>query len=182
MDGSIAVQARQSLTETRWLLELAAKNPRIRGVVGWANLAGERIEAELDKLAANSVLRGVRHVIQDEPDDRFMLREDFLRGIAALARRGLTYDLLIFERHLPIACEFVRRFPDQPFVLDHIAKPAIAQGRIEPWATNIRKLAACPNVCCKLSGMVVEADWRNWKPADFAPISILCSTPLARAA
>ena len=114
-------------------------------------------------------LAGVRHVVQDEPDDQFMLRADFLRGIGLLARFGLTYDILVFPRHLPVARRLVERFPGQPFVLDHIAKPAIKTGELEPWAADLRGLAAFPNVTCKVSGMVTEADWQGWQPADFRP-------------
>jgi len=168
-DGSVAVQARQSLAETEWLLELADEHPRLRGVVGWVDLCSPEVGAQLDRFADRPKLRGIRHVVQDEPDDRFLLRADFLRGVGLLGRRGLTYDILIYPRHLPAACELARRFPEQPFVLDHIAKPFIREGKIEPWAADIRALAAHPNVCCKLSGMVSEADWERWKPADFEP-------------
>jgi L-fuconolactonase len=107
--------------------------------------------------------------VQDEPDDQFMLRPDFLRGLAALADFGLTYDLLLVPRHLAVACQIVERLPDQPFVLDHIAKPFIKDRRLEPWATDLRRLAAFPNVCCKVSGMVTEADWQRWQALDFRP-------------
>jgi L-fuconolactonase len=167
--GSIAVQARQSIRETRWLLELSAANPRIRGVVGWLDLRSDHLEADLDSFAADPRLRGLRHVLQDEPDDRFMLREDFLRGLRKLRSHGLTYDILIFARHLPQACELAARLPEQPFVLDHIAKPNIAAGELDPWADGIRRLAKAGNVYCKLSGMVTEADWHAWQPADFRP-------------
>ncbi len=111
----------------------------------------------------------MRHVVQDEADDRFMLRPEFQRGIAQLADFSLAYDLLLHPRHLPIATELVRQFPGQAFVLDHLAKPAIAEGMIEPWWRDIRELAKCPNVSCKLSGMVTEARWWPWKPDDFGP-------------
>ncbi len=167
-DGSIAVQARQSVAETRWLLEQAAANPRIRGIVGWLDLRSDRLDADLDEFAANPLLRGLRHVVQNEPDG-FMLGPEFLRGVGKLRARGLTYDILIYAHQLPQACELARRLPDQPFVLDHMAKPPIAAGKLQPWASDLRKLAAAPNVCCKLSGLVTEADWRAWKPADFRP-------------
>lgn len=168
-DGSIVVQARQTLEETRWLLELAEKDPRIRGVVGWVDLQSPAVRDQLAAFAAHPKLVGVRHVVQDEPDDRFMLRPEFLRGIAALAEFALVYDILIFPKQLPAAIELARRFPSQPFVLDHIAKPFIKDHLLSPWAEQIRELAACPNVHCKVSGMVTEADWRGWKPADFTP-------------
>lgn len=167
--GSIAVQARQSLEETRWLLELAEQNSFIRGVVGWVDLCSPQLGKQLDEFAGSRKLVGVRHVVQAEPDDRFMLRPVFQGGIARLADFGLAYDLLLYPRHLPIAVELVRQFPAQTFVLDHLAKPAIADGLLEPWKQDIRALAKCPNVSCKLSGMVTEAHWRQWKRDDFRP-------------
>jgi L-fuconolactonase len=175
VDGTVAVQARQTLEETRWLLDLADQYEFIRGVVGWVDLCSPGLRSQLEQFSAHPdgrhapALAGVRHVLQDEPDDQFMLRDDFLRGIAALVEFDLTYDLLIFPRHLPVACELVKRFPDQPFVLDHIAKPLIKDGVLEPWATDIVRLAAYPNVVCKISGMVTEADWQGWKPSSFQP-------------
>jgi L-fuconolactonase len=168
-DGSIAVQARQTLEETRWLLELAAHNDIVRGVVGWVDLRSPDLSANLHQFAQNPKLVGVRHVVQDEPDDEFMLRSDFRRGIGRLHEYDLAYDILIFPRQLPAAAKLVREFPDQRFVLDHIAKPLIAEGRIEPWDLGLRELAKAGNVCCKLSGMVTEARWDDWKPADFRP-------------
>jgi L-fuconolactonase len=169
IDGTIAVQARQTLDESYWLLELADQYPFVYGVVGWVDLRSPRVDNELEKLSRHRKLRGVRHIVHDEPDDRFMLRPDFLRGLGRLARFGLTYDLLTFARHLPVACEVVQRFPEQPFVLDHISKPLIKDRKLEPWATDIRRLATFSNVACKISGMVTEADWKNWKLSDFAP-------------
>lgn len=169
VEGTVAVQARQCLNETHWLLELADGEPTIQGVVGWVDLQSPGVEGQLAQLAVNSKLKGVRHVVQDEPDDEFMLRPGFRRGITALADVGLTYDILIFARHLPAACELVVRFPDQPFVLDHMAKPPIRHGLLAPWDRDIRRLAAFPNVCCKVSGLVTEADWLRWQPDDFWP-------------
>ena len=169
IEGTIAVQARQTVDETNWLLALAKQHPEIRGVVGWVDLCGPTVGRQLEELCAIEQLSGVRHVVQDEPDDRFLLREDFCRGIALLAEFGLTYDILIYPRHLPVACEFVARFADQRFVLDHIAKPPIAEGRLSPWAEGIRRLAEHPHVYCKVSGMVTEADWVSWTEADFRP-------------
>lgn len=168
-DGCIVVQARQSLEETRWLLELAAQNSFVKGVVGWVDLRSPELDAQLAEFRGAKALVGVRHIVQDEPDDRFMLGDAFQRGIARLAAHGLVYDVLVYPRQLPAAVELVRAFPDQPFVLDHIAKPLISEGRMEPWAADLRALAACGNVNCKLSGMVTEATWRGWKPADFRP-------------
>ncbi len=169
VDGVVSVQARQSLEETRWLLDFAAEHAFIRGVVGWVPLIDASIEAILEPLAANPKLCGVRHVLHDEPDDQYMLRADFNRGIEAVTRRGLVYDLLIFERHLPDTLTFVDRHPNQVFVLDHIAKPRIAAGELEPWAKNLRELARRPNVACKVSGMVTEADVGTWTPAQLRP-------------
>ncbi len=166
-DGSIAVQARQSMDETRWLLELAAANDCIKGVVGWVNLCSTALREQLQGLAGNARLVGVRHVVQDEPDDAFMLRADFRRGIALLEEYGLAYDLLLYPRHLPVAVKLAREFPAQRFVLDHLAKPAIAEGLLEPWARDLRELAQCGNVMCKLSGMVTEARWKSWQRDDF---------------
>jgi L-fuconolactonase len=166
-DGSIAVQARQSLGETRWLLELAEQNEFIKGVVGWVDLCSVELPAQLKQFAKRERLVGVRHVVHDEPDDEFMLRGDFRHGIAQLAEFGLTYDLLLFPRHLPVAVKLVREFPKQAFVLDHIAKPTIAEGLLDPWERDLRELARFENVTCKLSGMVTEARWNDWRAADF---------------
>lgn len=166
LDGSIAVQARQSLKESEWLLELAERDSRIQGVVGWVHLRREAVEAELEALSSREKFVGVRHVVHDEPDKEFMLRPDFLRGLSKLHRYGMTYDLLLFPKHLPAAVEVVKKFPEQPFVLDHIAKPFIKDGILRPWYRHIAKLAAFPNVYCKVSGMVTEAAWRK---RDFRP-------------
>lgn len=160
--ASVAVQARTSLRETEWLLELAADDPSILAVVGWVELCDPDLAALLDRLARQPRLKGLRHVLQDEPDDRYMLRPDFVRGLAMLARYDLAYDLLLHPRHLPIAAELVARLPQQRFILDHLAKPAIATAAWEPWASDFARLAQFPNVYCKLSGMVTEADWDGW--------------------
>ena len=169
VDGTVAVQARQTLEETQWLLDLADAHPFIRGVVGWVDLRRPDLPAQLERFLSHPKFRGVRHVLQDEPDVAFMLRDDFLSGIAALAQVDLAYDILIYPEHLPAARQLAARFPDQPFVLDHIAKPLIKDGVLSPWDRDIRLLAECPNVFCKLSGLITEADWKNWKPADIYP-------------
>ena len=170
VDGTVAVQARQTVEETRWLLEIAARDGNIRGVVGWVPLVDPNVERDLERFADGSPkLRGVRHVLQGEPDDRYMLRDDFRRGIALLEKFGLCYDILVFERHLPPARELVDRHPNQTFVLDHVAKPRIKSGEIEPWRRDLIELARRPNVFCKLSGMVTEADWLRWTPAALQP-------------
>lgn len=169
LNGCIAVQARQSLVETHWLLELAEHHAIIKGVVGWVDLRSPKVEHDLAALAPHPKFRGVRHVVQDEPDPDFMLGPDFLRGIGLLKNFNLTYDLLIYPSQLPAAIQLVHRFPEQSFVLDHLAKPPIKEGTLEPWATHISELAKAPNVLCKVSGMVTEADHAAWQPADFLP-------------
>jgi L-fuconolactonase len=166
---SIAVQARQSIGETHDLLKLADAHPFVAGVVGWVDLQASDVRRQLEALAVHPKLVGIRHIVQSEPDERFLLRPSFCRGIQALADFGLTYDLLIYPRHLPVAAEFVARFPQQPFVLDHMAKPDIRGGGIERWESDLRQLAAAPNVCCKVSGLVTEADWQRWTAADLRP-------------
>lgn len=168
-EGSIAVQARQDPEETQWLLQLAEENDFVKGVVGWVDLCAADVDQDLEQLADHPKFVGVRHILQSEPDDQFMLRMDFKRGIAKLAVHGLAYDLLLYPRHLPVAVKLVREFPEQQFVLDHIAKPLIADGLVEPWNRDIRELADYGNVSCKLSGMVTEADWQDWRKEDFRP-------------
>jgi L-fuconolactonase len=169
ISGTIVVQARQMVEETAWLLQLAEEHSFIRGVVGWVDLGSESVVQQLERFSLHQKLRGVRHLVHDEPDDEFMLRTNFLRGLGQLERFGLTYDLLLFPRHLPIACDVVRRFPNQLFVVDHIAKPAVQKGTTEPWASDLRGLAAFPNVFCKISGLVTEAQWNRWQARDFEP-------------
>ena len=166
--ATVAVQARQSLAETKWLLELADAQPRIAGVVGWVPLVDPNVEHILETLCKNPKLKGVRHVLQGEPDE-YMARDDFNSGIAMLRRHSLTYDVLILERQLPAAIRFVDKHPEQPMVLDHIAKPLIAAHELEPWRTRIREIAQRPHVFCKLSGMVTEADFRNWTIEQLEP-------------
>lgn len=169
LDGSIAVQARQVVEESDWLLSLADKSANVKGVVGWVDLCSDRVEADLERLAKHPKFVGVRHVVQEEPDDDFMLGREFQRGISKLAAYGLTYDLLIYPKQLAAAIRLAENFPAQPFVLDHIAKPPIKAGTIEPWAKQIRRLAQLPNVHCKVSGMLTEADHQAWKPEQFRP-------------
>jgi len=169
IDGVVSVQARQTVGETEWLLSLADGNDFIRGVVGWVPLVEPRVREVLAKFAANPKLRAVRHVVQEEPDDRFILREDFNRGVSVLKEFGLVYDILIFERQLAPSIEFVDGHPQQVFVLDHIAKPRIGDNAIGLWRANIRKLARRPNVFCKVSGMVTEADWKTWSEDQLRP-------------
>ena len=167
--GSVAVQARQSVEESFWLLHLADGNALIRGVVGWVDLRSDGVHADLVRLVAHDRFVGVRHVVQDEPDPRFLCCDEFLRGLRQLHPFGLTYDLLLYPHQLPAAVELVGLLPEQPFVLDHLAKPRIKAGEIDSWRRDIRALARHDNVCCKVSGLVTEADWKGWKPADFVP-------------
>jgi len=167
--GSVVVQVRQTLEETRWLLELAATSASILGVVGWVDLKSPEVRSQLRRFAGNSKLVGIRHIVQAEPDDRFLLQPEFLHGISVLEEFDLAYDILIYSKHLPAAAEFVERFPRQRFVLDHLAKPPIKSGEIDLWAKGIRRLASFPNVFCKLSGLVTEAEWQHWTPDQITP-------------
>jgi L-fuconolactonase len=167
--GTVAVQARQNPEETEWLLGLSDEHDFIQAVVGWVDLRSPKAEDQLKKFSRHPNLKAVRHVVHDEPDDRFMLEPEFLRGLSLLERFGLAYDLLLFPQHIPIAVEVVRRFPDQKFVLDHLGKPDIKNQTFSPWDRDIERLASFPNVFCKLSGMVTEAAWNEWKYDDFVP-------------
>ena len=173
ISGTVAVQARQTLEETRWLLELAERHPLIRGVVGWVDLRSTAVGDQLNECVAREKFVGVRHVVQDEPDPRFLLGEEFFRGLKQLHAFGLTYDLLLYPQQLPAAVELVASLPEQPFVLDHLAKPRIAawtaRSDMASWRHDIEALARHENVCCKLSGLVTETAWRQWRPADFKP-------------
>lgn len=164
--GTVAVQARQSFEETEWLSSIASRSELIRSVVGWAPLTDPGAGAFLEKAAALPKVKGIRHVLQDEPDDFFMLREDFNRGAALLREFGLRYDLLVFARHLPQTVRFVDRNPRQIFILDHIAKPGIRERRVSPWREHLAELARRENVYCKLSGMITEANWHAWTGED----------------
>ena len=170
LDGTVAVQARQSLEESRWLLELSDQKYSGHPGCGWmVDLCTTNVDDQLERFQTHPKFVGVRHVVQDEPDDSFMLRPDFQRGIQALAQHHLTYDILIYPHQLPAALALVRKFPDQPFVLDHLAKPLIGKQVIKPWCDQMAELASYPHVECKLSGMVTEATWGQWQPDDFKP-------------
>jgi len=169
VDGSIAVQARQTLEETRWLLDLAEANEEICGVIGWAPITGAEFPGVMEEFDGRAKLKGLRHVIQGEKDENYILREDFNAGIRTLEGSGLVYEILIYERHLPRTIEFVDRHPNQLFVLDHMAKPLIAGAVLEPWATEMRELGRRENVWCKFSGLVTEADWNTWTPEKLKP-------------
>ncbi|HZQ92439.1 MAG TPA: amidohydrolase family protein [Terriglobales bacterium] len=174
VDACIAVQADQSEAETDFLLDLAAKNVAITGVVGWTDLRSPRLAERLEHYARKPKLRGFRHIVQAEPDRRFLLRPDFLAGVRTLRQHNFTYDILIYANQLPAAIDFVAACPGQRFVLDHIAKPAIAKwqrgpGEFADWQSGIQRLASSPEVFCKLSGLVTEASWKTWRPGDFTP-------------
>ncbi len=169
IDATIAVQTDQSERETLFLLDLAQRHDFIRGVVGWVDLRSERVNERLEFFSHYPTLRGFRHIAQAEPDDHFLVRLELVRGVSQLRRFGYTYDILIFPRQLEAAAELAAQLPEQPFILDHIAKPEIKAKEIAAWERGIRRLAACANVSCKLSGLVTEADWRKWQPRDFAP-------------
>lgn len=169
VEGVVTVQARQSLEETDWLLKLASENDFMKGVVGWLPLADENIQQILDGYKSNPWLKGVRHVVQGEPDPEFILGKDFNRGIWLLKNYNLVYDILIFEQQLPNAIRFVDQHPGQQFVVDHIAKPKIKIDELEPWAKNIKELAKRENVSCKISGMVTEADYKLWTEEQLNP-------------
>ncbi|WP_400191759.1 amidohydrolase family protein [Hymenobacter sp. B81] len=168
-DGCVAVQADQSEQETAFLLELAGQHDFIRGVVGWVDLQAADVAARLDYWQQFELLKGFRHILQGEADRALMLTPAFRRGLAALYRHGFSYDLLILPDQLGYAAELADTFSTQPFVLDHLAKPFIKAGALEPWRRQLRELAAHENVLCKVSGLVTEADWQGWQPADFRP-------------
>jgi L-fuconolactonase len=169
ISGAMTVQARQTLGETNWLLDLASSTSVIRGVVGWVPLVSSSVRHELENLSSHTELKAVRHVVHDESDDDFILREDFNRGVSLLKEFDLRYDILIFERHLPQTIKFVDRHPAQVFVVDHIAKPHIKDRQLEPWRNALMELARRENVFCKLSGMVTEADWSSWTEQNVQP-------------
>jgi len=169
VDGVISVQARQSVEETDWLISMAHQNDFIKGIVGWLPLIQDDMEVYLEKYANEKLLKGVRHVIQGEPDPEFILRKDFNRGISLLKEYSLVYEILIIERQLSNTIRFVDQHPNQVFVLDHIAKPLIGRKELSPWKENIMELAKRENVNCKISGMVTEADYQKWTPSQLLP-------------
>lgn len=169
IDACVAVQARQTLEETRWLLDLADTHSFIAGVVGWVDLQADDVAAQLEQFARSPKLVGVRHIVQSEPDDRFLLRPAFCRGISLLQDLDLSYDILIYPRHVSVAADFVSRFKRQRFMIDHLAKPEIHSGEIREWERGMRRLAEFPHVFCKVSGLVTEADWDRWTPSQIRP-------------
>lgn len=169
IDRSIFVQTRHEVEENRWVLELCENNPFLAGVVGWVDLASEQCESQLLEFKDHPKFLGIRHVIQDEPDDDFIIRPEIIRGLQVLEKHQVPFDLLFFVKHLKHAVTVARQCPDLPLVIDHLAKPRIKEQSFEDWEANFRAAAQCDNVFCKLSGMVTEADWKSWKPADLKP-------------
>ncbi len=168
IDGCVAVQADQTENETDFLIGLAKENSSIKGVVGWIDLRAENLQERLAHYQQIPVVKGFRHVLQGE-DPAFMLQPSFLKGIAKLKDFGFTYDILVFPKHLSAAMELVKQFPDQAFVIDHIAKPFIKDGLIDAWRSDMQKIAQFSNVSCKISGMVTEANWKTWTKEDIFP-------------
>jgi L-fuconolactonase len=168
VDACVAIHADQSELETHFLVELAKTHPVIKGVVGWVDFRDERIEKRLHYFSQYPIIKGWRHIAQSEPND-FLLGKDFQRGIKALQAYNYTFDILIYHYQLKAAIELVSKFPDQKFVLDHCGKPDIKNKNINDWKANIKELAKHPNVYCKVSGLFTEADWKDWRAADFYP-------------
>ena len=169
VSGAVSVQARTIVEESDWLLSMAEKHDFLRGVVGWVPLTEKDVEKHLERLSAHKKFKGVRHVIQGEPDDNYILRPDFNAGIKKLLKYKLRYDILIFERQLKPSIKFVDQHPNQMFILDHIAKPKIKERILSPWREDMIALGKRPNVYCKISGMITEADHKQWTSADLAP-------------
>jgi L-fuconolactonase len=169
IDGTIAVQAAESETETRFLLELAEENNFIKGVVGWIDLKNELLDSQLQEWKKFPKLKGFRAITQGKPDDLYFKNKSFQKGIRHLTEHRFTYDLLVYQEQLPAAIQFTERFPDQAFILDHIGKPAIIAGEIKKWKENIRVLSQHPRTFCKLSGLVTEANWKKWRYEDLSP-------------
>ena len=169
IDGCVAVQANQTLQETDFLLDLAKTNDFIKGIVGWVDLRNKAVDTVLEKYSEQKEIKGFRHIVQGEADHNFMLRPDFMRGISHLDTYGYTYDILIFPHQLGATLEFVKKFPDQRFVIDHMAKPYIKDGFFNGWAILMKEIAKHENVYCKLSGMITEADYNSWTPDQIIP-------------
>ena len=169
MERTVFVQTQHNVEENRWVLGLAEQHDFIAGVVGWIDLASEACEDQLLEFKDHPKFVGIRHITQDEPDDDFIIRPDVRRGLGVLQKHGVPFDLLFFVKHLKHAATLAREFPDLPMVVDHLAKPRIKDAALDDWIDNFRAAAQFPNVFCKLSGMVTEADWQNWQPADLKP-------------
>ncbi len=169
VDRTVFVQTQHDVAENRWALEMAANNDFIAGVVGWVDLAARDCEEQLLEFKEQPKFVGIRHITQDEPDDDFIVRPNVMRGLKVLQQHGVPFDLLFYVKHLKHAAKLARELPELPMVIDHLAKPRIKEGVTEDWIGNFRAAARFPNVFCKLSGMVTEADWKDWSPADLKP-------------
>lgn len=169
VDQSIFVQTQHNVEENRWILEFCEQNEFLAGMVGWVDLASPDCEKQLEEFNANSYFVGVRHVTHDEPDDDWIVREDVMNGLRVLEQHSVPFDLLFFVKHLKHAQALGKAFPNLPMVIDHLAKPEIKAGRLDNWEDNFRAAAKFPNIYCKISGMVTEADWQAWKPSDLRP-------------
>jgi len=168
IEGCVAVQADQTENETHYLLDLAGKHSIIKGVVGWVDFRAPDINERLEYFSKFKALKGFRHIVQAEKEDDFLLRKDFCNGISLLRKHNFTYDILIYPKHLKYAIEFVEKFPDQKFVIDHLAKPYIKDQLVEEWKNELKVFGKYENVSCKITGLVSEADWNNWNVLDFA--------------
>jgi L-fuconolactonase len=169
IDRTIFVQTQHDVEENRWVLGLAERHPFLAGVVGWVDLASADCERQVEEFRQFPKFVGVRHVVQDEPDDDFLIREEFLRGLKVLEKNGVPFDLLLYVKHLRHVPTLARALPELPMVIDHLAKPRIKDHATDDWLPGFREAAAFPNVSCKLSGMVTEADWENWTADDLRP-------------
>ncbi|MCG8584347.1 MAG: amidohydrolase family protein [Pirellulales bacterium] len=166
---TVFVQTQHSVVENRWVLELAEKHSFIAGVVGWVDLASPECEDQLLEFKDHPKFVGIRHVTHDEPDDDFIVRDDVKRGLAVLQKHSVPFDLLFFPKHLRHAKTLAEEFPVLPMVIDHLAKPRIKNGAMDDWLDDFAAAAEYPNVSCKLSGMITEADWQDWGPEDLKP-------------
>ena len=169
IDRTIFVQTQHSVDENDWVLNLAEQNEFIAGVVGWVDLASDQCEEQIVKFNEHPKFVGVRHITQDESDNDFIIRDDIVRGLRVLEKHGVPFDLLFFVKHLRHATTLAQSLPELPMVIDHLAKPKIKDQRTDDWLSDFRKAAAHQNVFCKLSGMVTEADWKQWRPNDLKP-------------
>jgi len=169
VEKTILVQASNSVEETRWLLSLAEQNQFIGGIVGWVDLRSDQVVRQLDEFCAHPKFKGVRHLVESEPADDWLVQENVLNGLRQLSLRGLTYDLLVHTRHLKHATRVADECPELHLVIDHLAKPPVARREIDDWARHLKETARCPNIWCKLSGLVTEASWTNWRVEDLRP-------------
>jgi L-fuconolactonase len=180
IDKSVFVQVQQSLEENRWVLKLAEENAFMAGVVGWVDLQSPEVEDQILEFKSHPKFVGVRHVVQDEPNPDFIVQPSVLRGLKMLEKHQVPYDMLFYVKHLPHAVTVAKYAPQLPLVIDHLSKPKIKSGEIKDWASDLRAAAQCPNIYCKLSGMVTEADHAHWKSDDLKPyvdVALECFGP-----